>query len=203
MVLTKGERTRQHIIESAAPLFNQRGFTGASMTDLMDATGLEKGGIYRHFASKDELAVAAFDHAVALQTARITEYLAGAATATQRISALCKALSTSYADPVVMGGCPLLNTAVECDDGTTSVHAELRTRSRRAMRRLIGLARKIITAGVDSGEFSPDVDPSAEAETLIATLEGAVMLSKLFDDPHYVNQAATLLAQRAASLSRS
>ena len=59
MVLTKGERTRQHIIETAAPLFNQRGFTGASMADLMEATGLEKGGIYRHCGSKDELAVAA------------------------------------------------------------------------------------------------------------------------------------------------
>lgn len=203
MVLTKGERTRQHIIDTAAPLFNQRGFTGASMADLMEATGLEKGGIYRHFGSKDEVAVAAFDHAVELQTLRIREYALRETTAVGRLSAFCNALASSFRDPVVTGGCPLLNTAIECDDGNTSVHAELRVRSRRAMRRLIAYARKIIATGVESGELVPGADPSAEAEMMVATLEGAVMLSKLYDDPHYVNQAATLLAKRAASLART
>jgi TetR/AcrR family transcriptional repressor of nem operon len=51
---TKGERTRARIVATAAPLFNQRGYVGASMADLMAATGLEKGGIYRHFESKDD-----------------------------------------------------------------------------------------------------------------------------------------------------
>lgn len=203
MALTKGERTRQHIIETAAPLFNQHGFAGASMADLMEATGLEKGGIYRHFSSKDELAVAAFDHAVELQTARIRELVLHETTAVGRLAAVCRAMANSYGDPVVVGGCPLLNTAVECDDGNTAVHAELRTRTRRAMRRLIGYARKIIIAGVESGELQPSVDPSAEAETLVATLEGALVLSKLFDDSHYVNQAASLLAKRVQSLSRT
>lgn len=203
MVMTKGERTRQHIIEAAAPLFNQRGFTGASMADLMEATGLEKGGIYRHFASKDELALAAFDHAVDLQTARVREYALRETTAVGRLSAFCAALASSFNDPVVSGGCPLLNTAVECDDGTTSVHAELRTRSRKAMRRMVGYARKVIAAGVENGELVPGVDPSAEAEMMVATLEGAVMMSKLFDDIHYVNQAAMLISKRAASLVRT
>ncbi len=201
--MTKGERTRQHIIESAAPLFNQRGFTGASMADLMEATGLEKGGIYRHFSSKDELALAAFDHAVELQTARIRQHALRETTTVGRLGAFCTALASSFNDPVVSGGCPLLNTAVECDDGTTSAHAELRTRSRKAMRRLIGYARKVIAAGVENGELVPGVDPSAEAELMVATMEGAVMMSKLFDDPHYVNQAATLLSKRAASLART
>lgn len=203
MVMTKGERTRQHIIEAAAPLFNQRGFSGASMADLMEATGLEKGGIYRHFSSKDELALAAFDHAVDLQTARIRDYALRETTAVGRLSAFCAALASSVNDPVVSGGCPLLNTAVECDDGTTSVHAELRVRSRKAMRRLVGYARKVIAAGVENGELVPGVDPSAEAEMMVATLEGAVMMSKLFDDTHYVNQAATLISRRAASLART
>src|SRR5579875_1925033 len=58
--MTKGEETRQAIIEKAAPLFNQRGFLGCSMSDIMQATGLQKGGIYRHFSSKEELALAVF-----------------------------------------------------------------------------------------------------------------------------------------------
>ena len=47
--MRKGEQTRQEIIRKAAPIFNQRGYDGAALSDLMRATGLEKGGIYRHF----------------------------------------------------------------------------------------------------------------------------------------------------------
>ena len=61
--MSKGELTRQRIIEEAAPIFNQRGFAGCSMQDVLDATGLEKGGVYRHFASKEELAAEAFQYA--------------------------------------------------------------------------------------------------------------------------------------------
>jgi TetR/AcrR family transcriptional regulator, transcriptional repressor for nem operon len=59
----KGEQTRQEIIRKAAPIFNQKGYAGAALSDLMRATRLEKGGVYRHFESKQELAEQAFDHA--------------------------------------------------------------------------------------------------------------------------------------------
>ena len=61
--MTKGEDTRREIVEKAAPLFNQKGFEGTSLSDLMRVTGLQKGGIYRHFSSKEELAGEAFDYA--------------------------------------------------------------------------------------------------------------------------------------------
>jgi TetR/AcrR family transcriptional regulator, transcriptional repressor for nem operon len=47
--MRKGEQTRHAIIRKAAPIFNQKGYEGAALSDLMEATGLEKGGIYRHF----------------------------------------------------------------------------------------------------------------------------------------------------------
>ena len=49
-------------MRKAAPLFNQKGYAGTSLSDLMDATGLQKGGIYRHFSGKEELATEAFDY---------------------------------------------------------------------------------------------------------------------------------------------
>src|ERR1700692_5155036 len=61
--MSKGQETRQRIVAEAAALFNQHGFEGGSISELMKATGLEKGGIYRHFSSKEELAVEAFDFA--------------------------------------------------------------------------------------------------------------------------------------------
>lgn len=62
--MTKGEITRRTIMAKAAPLFNRLGYAGCSMQDIMAATGLEKGGLYRHFASKEELATAVFRYSV-------------------------------------------------------------------------------------------------------------------------------------------
>jgi TetR/AcrR family transcriptional repressor of nem operon len=54
--MRKGEQTRQEIIRKAAPIFNQKGYEGAALSALMEATGLEKGGVYRHFDSRQQLA---------------------------------------------------------------------------------------------------------------------------------------------------
>ena len=62
--------TRQRIVELAAPVFNRQGYVGASMRDLIDATGLEKGGIYNHFGSKEQLALEAYDYAMSLRHRR-------------------------------------------------------------------------------------------------------------------------------------
>src|ERR1700759_3552404 len=61
--MSKGDRTRARIIEQSAPIFNKQGSAGTALSDLMDATGLRKGGLYRHFAGKEKLAAAAFDYA--------------------------------------------------------------------------------------------------------------------------------------------
>jgi AcrR family transcriptional regulator len=202
MALSKGERTRERIVAAAAPLFNRRGYAGASMSDLMTATGLEKGGIYRHFESKDALALAAFDHAVALHGQRIRACVEEAEGAVDRVSALANALAQSIDEGVLAGGCPLLNTAIESDDGDDASYAELRARTRTAMRRLISYTRKIIEAGVASGELTARIDAAAEAESIVATLEGALMLSKLYDDPRYVRQAAARVAVQARQWAR-
>jgi AcrR family transcriptional regulator len=61
-LMTKGQQTRRKIVEAAAPIFNQRGYEGTSLNDLMEATGFQKGGIYRHFSSKEELAAEASEY---------------------------------------------------------------------------------------------------------------------------------------------
>ena len=55
-------KTKQEIIEKAAPVFNVNGFAGTSMKMLVQATGYQMGGIYRHFASKMDLAKAVFQY---------------------------------------------------------------------------------------------------------------------------------------------
>jgi AcrR family transcriptional regulator len=52
---TKGERTRQTILDTAYRLFLEQGYSATSMRQIADSAGLALGGIYNHFASKDEI----------------------------------------------------------------------------------------------------------------------------------------------------
>src|SRR5579862_7410816 len=126
--MTKGEQTRRKIVEAAAPIFNKRGYQGSSLSDLMEATGLKKGGIYRHFSSKEELAAEAFDYTweAALQTRmlHVDEKSTGVERLKQSIASFI-----DHRSPVA-GGCPILNTAVDSDDG----NSVLRTRVSKALR---------------------------------------------------------------------
>src|SRR6202035_2621947 len=113
--MTKGEQTRRKIVEAAAPIFNKKGYEGSSLSELMEATGLKKGGIYRHFSSKEELAAEAFDYTwEAAQKARLRD-LDEQATGPQKL----KQMIANFIDhrPGVAGGCPVLNTAVDADNG--------------------------------------------------------------------------------------
>lgn len=194
MPATKGDRTRERIIAAAAPLFNQRGYAASTMSELMAATGLEKGGIYRHFESKDELAVAAFDHTLAAQSERIRRMVDAERGTINRLTALARGVAGAIDRSAVAGGCPLLNTAIESDDAHGPVQAELRKRTRAGMRRLIDYAHRIIVAGIEAGEISADVDARAEAEALVAGIEGALMLAKLFDEARYIRRAVDRVA---------
>jgi TetR/AcrR family transcriptional repressor of nem operon len=198
MADTKGERTRERIISTAAPIFNRLGYAGATVADLMEATGLEKGGLYRHFASKEEIALAAFDHAVRLHGDRIRAGVAAAGPAAPaRLIAVAESIASIVENPVIVGGCPLLNTAVESDDAEGPLYPALRTRTRRAMTRLIGAVRDILADGVSRGEFRKGLDADAEASGIVATLEGALMLSKLYDDGTHMKYAVDRVRERA------
>jgi len=185
MAKRKGDLTREHILAKAAPLFNQRGYAGAAMSDVMAATGLEKGGIYRHFESKDALALAAFDYAARVHGRRLLAAAESAHTAPDRLSAVVTTFARIAEDPPIPGGCPLLNTAVESDD----THPVLRDAARAAMDGFRALVARIVRDGVRAGELAPDADGDELASLSISTLEGALMLSRLYDDPTHMHRA--------------
>jgi AcrR family transcriptional regulator len=56
-VTEKGGETRRRLLEAAASAFMERGYSATSLSDLIAAAGLTKGGFYFHFASKAEVAV--------------------------------------------------------------------------------------------------------------------------------------------------
>jgi len=182
--MSKAQLTRDRIIEQAATLFNQQGYAGSSIADVMRVTGLQKGGIYNHFASKDELALAAFDYAASQFQQAFVGALKGKRHAVDRLIAILEVYEHLLDRPPIPGGCPILNTAVESDDA----HPALRERSQGAMDSWRSLIRRIVEKGVERGELQQGVSSDTVATILIAAIEGAVMLSKLYDDQTHMNR---------------
>lgn len=185
--MSKGSETRKMILARAAPVFNQQGYVGSSLTDLMRATGLEKGGIYNHFSNKEQLALEAFEYSLSLLEQSMRQALQGKKHALDRLLALLKYFQGIIEDPPVEGGCPILNLAVEVDD----TNPILRTRARQAMDKLQETLRRIIIRGIERQELRADIDIETWITTCIATMEGAIMLSKLYQDPVYIRRASS------------
>ena len=194
--LRKGERTKRRIVELAAPVFNQRGYAGASLSELVAATGVEKGGIYNHFGSKETLALEALDYSVALLVDAFGRSLDDVEDAADQLAAIVDTFAGELDHPHVAGGCPVANTALESDDTNPELCAHART-AMDSWHRLIG---SIVKRGKQRGELRPDVDPYELASVMTAILEGALMLSRLLHEPAHMRRAAVHLKGHIDSL---
>jgi TetR/AcrR family transcriptional repressor of nem operon len=170
--MSKGEETRLRIVAEAAPLFNQRGYEGCSMQDIMDATGLEKGGIYRHFESKEELAAEAFDFAWAMTSSKRRQNLDSIPNPADRLKQHVANFVSRSSFP---GGCPLLNTAIDSDNG----NPVLREKVRKALRGWQALLQDILKDGIKNGSIRPDLDINKVSSLIIGGLEGGMLISRI------------------------
>jgi TetR/AcrR family transcriptional repressor of nem operon len=169
---TKGERSRQKIVETAAVLFNQKGFTGCSMGDIVAASGLEKGTLYGHFSTKEELALLAFDYAWKDTSDKRLRNIESVSNAVDKL----RLHVDNYVNtPSFPGGCPLLNFAADTDDGNLA----LRTRVRKALKGWEDLLAKIVEDGQAAGEVNPEIAPHSVANLVICVLEGATVVARI------------------------
>jgi TetR/AcrR family transcriptional regulator, transcriptional repressor for nem operon len=170
--MLKGEQTRGKILQKAAPLFNKRGFNGCSMQDISSAVGLEKGSLYTHFHSKEQLASEAFDAAWAQSSKARVENLDQARGSIEKLKLH---IDNFVSKPPFTGGCPLLNTAMDADDGNPALYR----RAQEAFHGWVSFLSQIIEQGRKSGEIGPSVEPEMLSTLIISLLEGAFFTSKL------------------------
>ena len=189
-------KRNQRIVEQAANVMRVRGYSATSMADLARETGLEKGNLYNNFASKEALALAAFEYSVALVGQRFDEALAGQERAIDRLRAIVGVFRSLADAPPLPGGDPVLNMAIESDDA----YPVLLERAQVAMTNWQKLIGKAVKEGVARGELRPEVDPRELASIITSTLEGAVMMSKLFRDPIHMRWAVDHLMAYLDSL---
>jgi TetR/AcrR family transcriptional regulator, transcriptional repressor for nem operon len=195
--VSKAERTKQRIIEKAAIIFNQNGYAGSSISDIMKLTGLQKGGIYSHFKSKEEIAVAAFDYTLSLILESLMAKVGAAATSIDRLIAFAESFRGFTTQPIGVGGCPILNTAVESDD----THPRLRLHVQEAVNEIRALLDSIVELGIRQHEIVATTDREQVSTIMLVTIEGAIMMSKLYGTDLYLDLAIDHLHNYINSLS--
>lgn len=196
--MSKGDKTRQQILHKVAILFNEKGYAATSMQDITAATGIQRGGIYNHFSSKEALALATFDYACSLLEKRLIRGISGQRTAVGRLRAIASSFVNLYTqNPLFPCGCQIMNTAIEAKRHMPA----LRHQAQRAMTRFKDLIVKTVVRGIEHQEFPDTVNTDAMAAVFISTLEGAMLLSVLYDDEVYLNYGAQHLHGYVDSLA--
>lgn len=178
----KAEKTRQFIIEQVAPIFNKKGYAGTSMSDLTEVTGLTKGSIYGNFHDKEEVAIAAFEHN--LQNLNTTMWQ-GVPYETNAVDKLLKFLENARVNAQKVfdnGGCPILNTATENDDGNPN----LKIKAVMALENWKNKLQGVIEEGINKKEIKP-INAEQLAVKIVTVIEGTNVLAKTTGNERYLH----------------
>jgi len=176
----EGRSTREAILEAASRLIHVHGYNHTSLDDVLRDSGVGKGNFYYYFKSKEDLGYAILDQIIGSFLERTLEPCfsdpEGQALAQIRCF-LDRLLEVQRASNCV-GGCPLGNLAAELSD----VHEGFRAR----LDSVFGAWRERLTEVLRTAQSRGTVDgtcrPEAVADFLVASLEGAILLTKLTKD---------------------
>lgn len=175
-MLTKAEKTKQFILETAVPLYNEKGISGVNIDDVLEATKLTKGCLYGHFENKEDLSEQVIDLALKKVSGKIREAVAKGKTPKGKLIAFID----FYKNPIetfISGGCPIFNTAVESDDNYPVMKKKVAKVLRIGQEELVGLLQE----GIQIGEFSKDLDPAVFAFKMVAAIEGGIVMCRVME----------------------
>ena len=175
-----GRSTREAILEAASRLIHVHGYNHTSLDDVLRESGVGKGNFYYHFKSKEELGYAILDQVIASFLAETLEPCFSDPEGRLLVQIRCfldRVLEIQREQNCV-GGCALGNLAAELSD----VHEGFRTR----LAVVFSAWRERLTQALHEaqrrGDINDDCRPEAVAHFLVASLEGAILLTKLTKD---------------------
>lgn len=192
------ETTRATILKKSGILFNTLGYKATSISDITEATGYTKGAIYRHFENKVDLEVETLVHLSSLMFDKLRTCVKGERTAPAKLRAVFYFFESYITRPPLKGGCPLLNAAVEADDS----HPALRKAALRVLREMRESVVRILENGIRHGQLRRNLEVDEIATVIIASLEGAIMMSKLSGSDDDIKRVIVHLDKQVGMMTR-
>ena len=168
----RARRTREQILDAALDAFAREGYDGVSLNSLIRESGLTKGAFYFHFASKDELALAAFRHGQEKVVGLISAEAARHGDALEQLSASFRARTRLYREMPSLRGVLRLGVALGAKAGPDSEYARFQELT-------IEFLSGIVARGQAEGSVRPDLDPRATGELIFAMMVGTDQVSRI------------------------
>jgi TetR/AcrR family transcriptional repressor of nem operon len=172
--MSKGEKTRQSIIEKAAPIFNVKGIAATSVEEVLHSAKVTRGCLYSHFETKEELATTCVDYLLQTASDNVEQEVSRHATAKAKIFAFMD-ISKNPLKPTFDGGCPVANLSTEVDDTLPAVNKRLK----KHIDHHIDFLMEVLEEGIRAGEFSDTLVSEEYAMKLFTAMEGANMISRV------------------------
>ncbi len=179
---TKGERTRAHIVATAAGLFWRRNFHGVSVDQVAEAAEVNKATIYRYFADKGELALAVikYNGAISLEVI-FAETFATYSEPQERLAAIYRQAycvhQQMHRETGDLYGCPVVGLALELGQELPSVRHEAQRMFDKVEQHFVAISEHAIQSGSIQG------DPKVLGRTLTQLLHGAFASARVARDP--------------------
>lgn len=184
--MSKAEKTKQFIIEKTATLFNTKGYTATSLSDITEATGLTKGSIYGNFENKDEVSLEVYKYnSGILKKSLMRSFGEEFPTMCDKLYAFVSFYRKNWQLVFLHGGCPLMNAATESDDTFPALNNQVKL----SFEDWTKTISKIIKTGQVNNEFIQEIDPEQYASLFIILIEGGILLSKTTKDEKHLNLA--------------
>jgi TetR/AcrR family transcriptional repressor of nem operon len=183
----KGAQTRERILAAAEPLVLRQGYAGTSLDDILGATGLTKGAFFHHFKDKSAFARALIERCACNDTNRFERCAVQAEAATDdpfgQALAFLKAMEDFVESrPTPVTGCML----AACTYEIMQFEPELQAYIGQCFRRWAAVYEKKFEAVLVRYKPAAAVKARDLAEQVIAIFEGALILSRSFNDPALV-----------------
>jgi AcrR family transcriptional regulator len=193
---TKGERTRQAILTTAADLATEEGLDPLSIGRLAEASGLSKSGLFAHFGSKEELQIATVEHAASLFVDAVIAPARSAPKGLPRVWALCDHKIGYLERQVFPGGCFFAATSVEFSHRPGPV----RDRIEEMLRSWLSYLEHAVEQAQEAGEL----DDTLSAREITFELDSFGMAAnwqyRVFGDPAVYDDARRAIRERLESL---
>ena len=156
------------VLDRAVEQFWIHGYEATSLNDLIEATGLQKGSIYKAFGDKHNLFMMALERYLDFAVEVTKETLSQGETPSSALAAWLTGIVDRQKSGATRCGCFAVNAAVELAPRDDVV----RERLRRHDRRMISLLQQTIVAGQEAGEFRTDSDAKELAEYVMTVVNG-------------------------------
>jgi len=176
--LEKGKHTRERIVEVAAELFRKNGFHSTSLTQILTASGITKGGFYFHFKSKEELGDAVIEYMKDFWVKNVLNEVAREKGALAKIERMFDIMIKTH-EGNVFHGCALLAVLTA---EMMEVEQHFSERLRKIYMNWKQSIVQILEQGKQEGLFKEWVNPDSLALLIIGALQGTTMMAHLDPD---------------------